>query len=294
MFNAFFDRYVEPARARSQLWRLIVGSIVITVVYLAWLAVLFGVIWLAVGRDGMVGWSERIATASTPTATLLLMASFIGMALAPMAAVRWVHKRSVASLFGPSVRLVRDFTIAAGTVLAVYAVLLLVWSFWFDAKPNLPFGLWLTFLPLALCGLLIQTLAEELVFRAYLMQQLAARFRSPLIWMLLPAAVFGIFHYNPGAAGGNVWIVIGAAAAFGLVAADLTRITGCIGAAWGYHFANNFVAILILSTEGTIPGMALYLTPYAIDDTQLVPLLSLGDLAVMVLVWLILRRVVRR
>ncbi len=294
MFNPFFDRYVEPARPRAQIWRLIVGAILMTVIYLVGLAALFGLIWLAVGRDDMLDWAKRIAEASTPTATLLLLASFIGMALAPMAAVRWIHKRPVATLFGPSARVLRDFATAAATVLILYALLLAVWSIRFDAKPNLEPMLWLSFLPLALCGLLVQTLAEELVFRAYLMQQLAARFRSPLIWMLLPGLLFGVVHYDPTTAGSNAWIVVAAAAAFGLVAADLTRVTGNIGAGWGYHFANNLVAVLILSTEGTIPGMALYLTPYSIDDTELVPLLSVGDLGVMVLVWLILRRILRR
>ena len=294
MFNAYFDRYVDPARARPQIWRLLVGSILIALIYLAWLAFLFGVIWLSVGRAAMADWSARVAYPTTPTATLLLLASFIGMALAPMAAARWVHKRSVTSLFGPSVRVVREFGIAAATVLIVYAVLLTIWSLQFDAIPNLSLGMWLSFLPLALCGVLIQTLAEELIFRGYLMQQLAARFRSPLIWMLLPCLIFGSLHYSPGTAGGNTWIVVASTTAFGLIAADLTRITGSIGSAWGYHFANNMVALLILSTDGTITGLALYLTPYSIDDMELVPLLSLGDMATMVVLWLILRRVLRR
>lgn len=294
MFNPFFDRYVEPARARSQLWRLVIGSLLIAFIYLAGLAVLFGLLWLLVGKNGMADWAGQVEQASTPTATLLLMASFIGMALGPMAAASWVHKRGVATLFGPAVRVMRDFTIAAGTVLAIYAAFLFVWSFWFDAKPNLSVGLWLSFLPLALCGLLIQTMAEELVFRGYLMQQLAARFRSPLIWMLLPSALFGALHYSPGTAGANVWIVVATATAFGLVAADLTRVTGSIGAGWGYHFANNAVAMLFLATDGSIPGLALFLTPYSIDDAELVPLLSLGDLATMILIWVILRRVLPR
>ncbi len=294
MFNLVFDRYVEPARARAQLWRLVLGSILIAGVYLVGLAVLFGLIWLVVGNDGLRDWAERVVDASSPTGVLLLMASFIGMALAPMVAVRWVHKRPVATLFGSALRVLRHFAIACGTVLSIYAMLLLAWSLQFDATPNVPLTMWLSYLPLALCGLLVQTLAEELVFRAYLMQQLAARFRSPLIWLVVPCVAFGIVHYDPAVAGGNAWLVVGVAAAFGLVAADLTRLTGSIGAGWGFHFANNLVAILILSTEGTIPGLALYLTPYSIGDTELVPLLTLGDLAAMVVVWLLLRRLLQR
>ncbi len=294
MFNPFFERFVEPARVRPQLWRLILGSVLVFVIYLAGIAVLFGLVFLAVGRADFLIWSALIADGATPTATLLLMASFVGMGLGPILVARWLHKRSPRTLFGPRVRVLQDFATAAITVFVIYAALLLIWSLQFDAQPNLPLALWLSFLPLAVLGLLIQTLAEELVFRAYLMQQLAARFRSPLIWMILPCLAFGAVHYDPGSTGGNALIVVAAAAAFGLVAADLTRVTGSIGAAWGYHFANNFVAILLLATKGTLPGLALYLTPYAIDDMEIVPMMSLGDLAVMIFIWLVLRRALRR
>ena len=42
--------------------------------------------------------------------------------------------------------------------------------------------------------------AEELAFRGYLMQALAARFRSPLVWWLLPALLFGAAALEPGRA----------------------------------------------------------------------------------------------
>ncbi len=294
MFNLMFDRFVDPARLRPQLWRLVLGSVLIFLIYLLGLAILFGLIWLSVGRASFMLWLGRIANPTTPAATLIVMASFIGMAIAPMIVARRVHKRAAATLFGPRVRVMRDFAMTSAIVLALYSVLLGVWSLQFDAIPNLPWTLWLSLLPLAICGLLVQTLAEELIFRAYLMQQLAARFKSPLIWMLLPSLAFGLVHYDPTTAGANTWIVVGSAAAFGLVAADLTRLTGTIGAAWGYHFANNLIAIVVLSTDNTITGLSRYLTPYSINDSDLVPMLTIGDLMTMILVWLILRRVLRR
>lgn len=293
MFTPFFERYVEPARARPQIWRLIVSIIVIAATYLAWVALLFGLLYLVTGPERAMTWANRVVEASTPTGTLLLMASFVGMALGPILAARWLHKRGAGTLFGPSARVLRDFVKAAATVLALYVVMLTLWSIWFDARPNLDPWIWLSFLPLAIVGLLIQTGAEEMLFRGFLMQQLAARFRSPLIWIPLPALAFGILHYDPASAGGNAWLIVASATLFGLVAADLTRITGTLGAAWGYHFANNVAAVLIIATDGTLPGLALYVTPYGIDDTTLLPLLSIGDLAAMLIVWLILRRALR-
>ena len=76
---------------------------------------------------------------------------------------------------------------------------------------------------------------------------------------------------------------------FGLCAADLTARTGSIGAAWGFHFANNVVAILVVSLSGTLSGLALYITPFAASDTEtLVPLL-LRDMATTVAIWAAIR-----
>ncbi|MFV2003423.1 MAG: cation transporter, partial [Paracoccaceae bacterium] len=174
------------------------------------------------------------------------------------------------------------------------ALFLLIWSLVFDPVPNLGMKQWLALLPLALVGIALQSGAEELVFRSYLLQQLAARFRSPLIWMIAPGLIFALFHYDPRSMGQNTWLVIAAAGVFALVASDLTRLTGSIGAAWGFHFANNVVAIAIIAIDGTIPGLALYLTPYSADDTALLPMLISGDIALMLLAWLILRRTLPR
>ena len=88
-------------------------------------------------------------------------------------------------------------------------------------------------------------------------QQLAARFSSPIIWMVLPSAFFAGLHYQPEIMGDNTWLVMGAVFVFALLAADLTAVTGNIGAAWAMHFVNNALAILLVATEGPLSGLAL-------------------------------------
>ena len=60
-----------------------------------------------------------------------------------------------------------------------------------------PTGEWLIGLIPALALILMQVAAEEVAFRGYLLQQLRARFRSPLVWAVLPALVFGALHFDP-------------------------------------------------------------------------------------------------
>jgi len=289
-----FDAYIGPARPKSQLWRLLVGCLLCLVIYVGFVGVLFGLLVVMQGIDQAALLARELAEANTPTAALALLFTFAGMALGPIITVRLLHKRSAASLFGPRARVFRDFAIAAGTVGLIYGLAMVYWSTRYDAVPQLNVMLWLSFLPLAIVALLIQTGAEELVFRGYLMQQLAARFRSPLIWMVLPSVVFGAVHFDPTTGGDNVWLIIAAAGLFGLVAADLTAVTGSIGAAWGFHFANNFAALLIVAVDGTIPGLALYLTPYGAQDIATLRPLILLDLLALAIAWFLVRRILRR
>jgi membrane protease YdiL (CAAX protease family) len=290
-----FDRFIAPARAYPQLWRTALGAVLIVVGATVGTIVIYGAGWrMAASRDDGLAWLPRMLEADTPLGALLLLFSFTGMAVGSMLAARWLHRRPASTLFGPAVRTVRDFVRAALVVGALMLVSLALWSLGEDAVPNLPPVTWAALLPLTLLGLAIQTGAEEIAFRGYLQQQLGARFRSPLAWAIAPSLLFGLVHLNGDLPPGTAWTVVGAAAIFGLAAADLTARTGSIGAAWGFHFTNNVLAVAILSTDGTITGLSLFRTPYGVEDTMALDSLILLDLGFLVLAWWLVRRVVAR
>jgi membrane protease YdiL (CAAX protease family) len=159
---------------------------------------------------------------------------------------------------------------------------------------HMSLGLWLSFLPLALLGVLVQTGAEEVLFRGYIQTQLAARFASPIVWMVLPSAVFAALHYQPMVYGTHSGAVVGMIFLFALLAADLTARTGTIGAAWGFHFANNCAAILIVSVEGPLSGLALYTLSVDQISTGDMGAMLIGDLVVMIAVWGTIRWAISR
>ncbi len=280
--------FVAPARDRPELWRLAVGLILTALIYAMGVAAVFLLVVAWSGTDGASRWMAEMAGSSGPTGTLLLLATFVGMALGPMAAVRLVHRRPVSTLFGPLPRLWRHFGIAAGICVLVYSVTALIPTPAPVPLPNLEFGLWASFLPLAIVGVLIQTGAEEILFRGYLQQQLAARFASPFVWMLVPSAIFAGLHYQPEIMGDNVWLMMLAVFVFALIAADLTAVTGSIGAAWGLHFVNNALAILVVSTDGPLSGLSLYTAPVSPSSPEIRPLFYL-DIATMLAVWAVIR-----
>ena len=288
-----FDRYVAPARLRPQVWRLVLGLGLILVIYIAWMGAMAGIIGLLMGASRLEEALGAVGTGATPSSLILLLLTFVGMALGAFAATRWLHKRPVATLFGPRNIVLRDFAVGFG----IFAVIALPGILWFFASLDLTRGVawpvWLMFLPLALVGLLIQTGAEEIVFRGYMQQQLAARFASRWVWMVLPSVIFGLVHYAPEEMGGSVWMIVFVTGFFGLLMADLTARSGSIGMAWGLHFANNMFAILLFTTGEALDGLALYRLPFSASDTEaILPLLGL-DLLGMLLVWAICRRALR-
>ena len=289
-----FDAFVAPARESSALWRTVLGSMLMVVVYAGSLVGVVALAVLLLGRVRSYEVAASVAEAETPGATLLLFATFAGMAAGPVTAAWLVHGRSPATLFGRAPRVLRDFVVAAVVVGVFYAVTVALWSLAFDAEQGLPPRTWLALLPLTLLGILLQTGAEELVFRGYLTQQLAARFRSPFVWMAVPSVLFGLVHYAPELGGPNALILILGATLFGFLAADLTAATGSIGAAWGFHFANNVLALAVIATDGTITGLALYLTPYTADAEGAARLALVADYSLLAAAWALCRLALRR
>lgn len=297
MFAPAFERFVAPARARPALWRLALGCVLALAVYLVGtFGTLFAIWALFADAPDFLLWSAPIAQPTTPAATyLILFGSFPFMALGVILAARLLHRRSAGTLVGRASRTLRDFAIGAGVVFGLSALALIpAFALGFDGIPNLDPALWAMLLPLTVLGIAIQTGAEELAFRGYLQQQLAARFRSPIAWLVLPSALFGLVHWNPVAMGGNVFLPLAVAFTFGLIAADLTAKTGSIGAAWGIHFANNFNGIAIISTQGTINGLSLWLTPYTASDPDVMGWSLIPSLGLLALAWFLTRRLAAR
>jgi len=288
-----FDKYVAPARLRPQVWRLVLGIALAILVYLAWMAAMGVALWLVLGLDELEAAMNSVGLGRTPWSLLGLLFTFVGMALGAFAAVHWVHKRSIASLFGPRALVLRDFAAGVGLFMLVTIPSALIVLALVDVTPGVAWSTWLVFLPLALLGLLIQTGAEEILFRGYLQQQLAARFLTRWVWMVLPSILFGLVHYAPAEMGDSAWLLVFATGFFGLLLADLTARSGSIGLAWGLHFANNFVAMLIFTTGEALDGLAPFRLPFGPQDGGIMGWMVLMDIAGMVLVYFLCRRMLR-
>ncbi|MDA7963521.1 type II CAAX endopeptidase family protein [Ruegeria sp.] len=283
---------VAEARPYPEIWRLLTGLIVVTAVVVAMNAVLF----IVVASLGPPQWVAEFLIGATPVSLLVVLSSFAFTTLGVALAARHLQHRTLRSIIGERSATFRQFWRVLGALTLLGAVLLALPPYGMGAalQPNLAWSSWLPLLPLSLTAVLIQTSAEEILFRGYFQQSLAARFRSPLIWMGVPSVLFALGHYAPALAGDNAVLVTLWACIFGLLTADLTARSGTLGPAIALHFFNNASALLVISVPDSLSGLALYHLPYTMSDTGIVRQWLYVDFALMIIGWLTVRLALRR
>lgn len=287
--------FVAPALETAALWRVTAGFLAASAIYLLLNNLMFGALLSVIGPDSD-GFYNDLLSGRTPVAMFLLLGSFGFMMVGVGVAARLVHRRSFATLIGPLRLAIVQFSLVLRILVVLGAVVFLLppWDLGAPYVSNMALGKWVLLLPLSLAAVFIQVSAEEIVFRGYVQQQLAARFKSPLVWMVLPSVLFALGHYLPEDAGENAIIIALWAGVFGMLMADLTARSGSLGPAIAVHFCNNVAAILITSMPDDLSGLALYLTPFGMDDTAAVRAWLPVDFAFMLVSWLAARLAIRR
>ncbi|MBT8426079.1 MAG: CPBP family intramembrane metalloprotease [Silicimonas sp.] len=295
MIHPRYRPMIDDARQRPALWRLILGGVTILAMLILWTIGIIAVRTLVEGRRFVDTAAETLTLGQpTPQQTIYILLIVAGMGFGTLIAARLWQGRSARSLIGPGARTLRHGAIAAGVTFLVLTVVTLAFlPFSEPVARAIPVATWLAWLPIAVFALILQTGGEELLFRGYLQSQLAARFRSPLVAVAVPSLLFGLAHVAPDFPLISVATYIAIAAMFGVLAADLTFRTGSLGAAWGFHFANNAMIILFIAPAGDLGGLALWQTPTdPTAQTLASPLVTL-EIAVLVAIWFLIRRALR-
>lgn len=267
--SAFCAFVAKAAEGRNSVPRILIGTVLILLIWMIGTLALM----VAGGYAWTRGWlpgPEPAENASLLIGFMQTCAGFAVMVLtigtiwpATWLAMRLLHKRPVRTLFGPQERLDwSDFARAAIAALVAAGVLSLL-NVAFDPtmeRSSLSLASWLSLLLPMTALILVQTSAEEILFRGYLLQNLAHRFRSPWVWAALPALIFAMAHWSPGA---QTWMngaVLLSIVLFASLASWLVWRTGNLGAAMGFHFGNNIVALLFATSGTDQNSLALFLT----------------------------------
>ncbi|GLQ35569.1 abortive infection protein [Amylibacter marinus] len=292
-----FQNFIAPAQARNQLWRILA---VLVLWLMGYLALAFGIGLLGVVFfGGEVEQSFATGVFDRPASMLVVLTTFVGWVLALVGAVYALHRRGLFSMLGGGARAFGIFFIIAviGFVLLVF-IMGLVFPERYDIVENLTLSIWYKSLFIGVILMLIQVSAEELLFRGYLMQQLAVRFRSRWVYMVLPSVLFGLGHFSTTGGAYLGFLIVASTALLGLFLADLTYRTGNLGAAIGVHFANNFFAMFWVTYQQEMSGLARYTVPHYADNPQdLVQILEpalISQIVLFALYWLVMERRAQR
>ncbi len=287
-----YERLVEPARPTSELWRLASSIVLVVAIFLAANVAYFNFLR---GTPDWHNLSRELENGSTARSVLWMLASFGGLFAALAIALRVMHRRPISSLFGGFPACFADFWLTLRLAMVLFGIVLILPSpADFTPERAMDFVPWLMLAPMSLAAILFQITTEELVFRGYLQSQLAARFSSPWVWIVLPSALFAALHYDPSTYGENAILVAAWAGLFGLAAADLTARSGNLGPALALHFANNVSAIMFVSTKDYWDGLALYVVPFGPKDTEFVAAVLPLEGLVILCGWLVARIAIRR
>ncbi len=187
-------------------------------------------------------------------ALFLMLVSFVFVFFQLYALVRFFHKQSFLQLITSrnSIdwhRVLFSFSIWAGITIISTVVVYILYPEDFIVQFD-----WIPFLILFGIGLLLfpfQIGCEELIFRGYLMQGFGILAKNKWFPLLMTSLIFGMLHIaNPEVdkMGNSILIYyIGT----GLFLGIITLMDEGIELALGFHFANNFIGALLVTSDWT-------------------------------------------
>lgn len=252
-------RFADPARDGSSFGRIALTFMICDAM------IMFGPLIMLVFLPSQAA-VDHFFDGTTPLTVLGQFAAFGFAAIGITITVRHMHQRGFWSMVGPDPAQAIANMWTCAKLVAIVTLIQITLPPWInlaaleEIKPLFSWAIWL---PAALIVIIIQAGTEELLFRGYLQQQLAALSRNKWLWMVLPSVLFGVSHYfnGYGPADGVFYAIW--ASGLGLACADLTARTGNIGAALGLHLANNMFALTLVGVKGwPNTGLMLMLYPY--------------------------------
>jgi uncharacterized protein len=256
------ERFTPPVRIPR--WRFWLGTFLIVLAWALGGTLLSFAVLPFTGADFQVLFVDGDIFGALPGWGFLLFAlvSFIPLLAGTLLAYRFVLLRPLTQLFalGVRFRMWRVWWGFAAWIVIMGSPTVLALVFAPDSyRWNFSAAVFIPFAVIALLLLPVQTTAEEVFFRGWLMQWFSQRFSNIWILSILSGVVFSIPHLaNPEALGAIVPAFFG----YGMVGFVLGWVTvrdRSLEIAIGAHAANNLFASLLIGYEGgALPADGLF------------------------------------
>ncbi|MEO1431080.1 MAG: CPBP family intramembrane glutamic endopeptidase [Cyanobacteria bacterium J06633_8] len=262
--------YLDAARqGKNSWWRYLLGTIIILFFWLLLGGIVSGLLIFSILANQGLSQAELVKQVETFLRTpslevyLIINIQFLFFMLGIFLSVRWLHQRRFLTLVGADAKIQwQRFLQGFGVWLLIQFV---IFAIGYILQPNnLEFAFkpveWLILLACAVVLTPIQTSAEELFFRGYILQGFGLITKQPLLLMIINGFLFMLPHLgNPEIQRGLLWMAL-YYFAFGVFCSLLTLKDNRLELALGVHAANNLFIILFVSTkDSAVPVPAMWL-----------------------------------
>jgi membrane protease YdiL (CAAX protease family) len=288
--------YLEVARqGRNDWWRYLISfpGILISWFMLGTIPILLLMAYVSLDGDPVTRLSgTHFVGIPLVVEFFVNMLTFIPLIMATPLAVRFIHVRSLRTLITGEARIRWGRIFAgAGAWLLIAALVSIVEALLYPGRYVLAFQpvALIIFAIVALILMPIQTSAEELLFRGYLLQWIGLRLKNKWLLSLLNGVLFFLPHIvNPEMVTNSILVGLGYFA-MGFFLTFITLKDNGMELALGMHAGNNLFSVLFANyTVTAVPSPALF-TIQTLDPVYSLIALIVG----MVLFYLIFFRITR-
>jgi len=220
---------------------------------------------------------------------IVLLVPFILWFFTQLGVVKWLHKRTLQSLFTARERV--DWS-RIGLAFAVWFFLSLgmdAISYWSNPENyvlQFDLGSFVPMLILALILFPIQTSAEEIFFRGYLLQSVGLLAKYRWIPLVFTSALFAAMHgLNPEVGAYGTGYMMSYYFGVGVTLAIVTIMDDGLELALGYHAANNLYGALIVSPPDSAIETSSVFAMQSADKTWMMAAWVFGAIAFVAFFW---------
>ena len=196
----------------------------------------------------------------------LILASFIAMGLAVFAWVRWVEKRSLASIGlrgeGPLKKFLVGLALGIAFMGGIVAAIAFAGGYRVaDLFPAFASPAALGWIALLLAGFTLQASIEEIAFRGWLFSTIMRRWNAPAAY-ILTAAAFAFLHFSPG----KPLLPLAMTFIFSIFACAWVQRSNSVWGVMGWHTGWNWFGgtgfdVPITGLDSGLPALVVKLVP---------------------------------
>ena len=197
-----------------------------------------------------VGWPDAPLLSGLYLFSSLMMSIIIAIPVLWIVVV-WVHRRPFSGIFGWNGFDWRMFrrSFAAASVGCSLAAAVGVMLFWSRLVINSDWVNFISYLLVAVVLVPLQVLAEELVFRGYILQSVSMITKRSWLRICIPALTFAFLHYDSIEVQTAPVFAMGYFVMLSLYITWFAVRSGGIAAAVGFHLALNMFAAFVIITS---------------------------------------------